>query len=280
MNDKMKQVVIDVVEEVADSPEEKDELYERLSITLEQLYVAFINEGYEEIEAESKAIKLLKQDIYDEEMIKQTNEPIQTQILLTLALASILYSFSIYLVQLFIEGDAHIGWLLLSVSINVLLLLSIYRKVNVSRQWLINSLLIIHLLIYFSGLGLALSIDHFIATMFMIYDVLIMLLALVLIYIHVIFNHKITRLKKGFHFYNITIGLVIIGLNLFVFLLFALFSGYMGRNFLVLIPTLTWALLYMLQMKLIDKGWVKLASIIAIIPFLLTGGFIIFNLFI
>lgn len=280
MNDQMKQIINDIVNEVAESNDEKHELYERYYNSLEQLYAALIDQGYAQEEAETKAIELFKQDVYDEEMMVRPHEPIQTQILLTLAFASILYSFSVYLVQLFLEGDAYIWWLVLSVSINGLLLFSVYRKVNLKHQWLFNSLLIIHILIYFNGLGLALSIDHFITGMFTVYDILLMLLAIILIYIHVIFNNKMTRLKKGFHLYNITTGLVIIGLNLFVFVLVALFSGITSRNFLVIIPTLAWAVLYILQIKLLDRKWIKLAFIIAIIPLLVVSGFIVFNLFI
>src|SRR5690625_6386686 len=53
--------------------------------------------------------------------------PFRKLMFLILAIASFIYSYTVYSMQLFTEGNAHIGWLVLSVMTSSLLLLFVLR---------------------------------------------------------------------------------------------------------------------------------------------------------
>src|SRR5699024_6513679 len=123
------------------------------------------------------------------------------------------FTFLLYLAALIIERQALITWLLTSVAINVILLLFVARVLKADKKWLINTVLIGHIIVNYVGLTLALSLDSFLVTMYVIYAILLMLIATALIYLNIFFHWDMSSREKWFHIYNTTTGIIIIALN-------------------------------------------------------------------
>lgn len=279
MNETFKKYVTDIVNETGSSPETKADLFEELTAHLEDSYEAFIKDGFNENEAEKQAIQNFGDVKEIGNDLRQAMFPYQRELLFTLAISSIIYSFLVYLVQLFIEGDAHIWWLIPSIFISSVLLFFVFQVLREDgRKWL-NTALVFHIIIYFLGLGLAVGLDSFLVSMLAIFCVLIILLALTLVYLNVTFHREMHKLEKGFHFFNMSLGLIIIAVNLFFIWAFLLFSeGLTVKSAFLLTPIVLWVLSYIIQIRFLNKGWIKASFGVAAIPALLVGGIILFQI--
>lgn len=266
MNKTFKEYVSTIVNEVDCSTEIKSDISEELMSHLEESYEALINEGYSKEVAEKKALRAFGHAEKIGNEICQAMYPYQRELLFTLAVSSFIYSFLVYLIQLFHEGDAHIIWLIMSVGMSSVLLLFVFHIIKTEGKRQLNTALVIHTIIYFFGLGLALGTDHFLTAMLSIYSILIMVLALIIIYLNVIFHWEMSRLKKGFHIFNMSTGLIIIAVNLFFVWMSLIFSHITIRSLLLLIPTGLWILSYVMQILFINRGSVKLGTAVALIP--------------
>lgn len=281
MNDTFKRYVTDIVNQIDGSVETKEDLFEELMSHLEESYQSFIKDGYDKDEAEKKVLRAFGDTMEIGHELQQAMYPYQQKLLFTLSITSIIYSFLIYLIQLFNEGDAYILWLIMSVGINVLLLLFVFNVIRANGKRQVNTVLVIHIVIYFFGLGLALGLNHFLVSMLSIYSLLIMVLAITLIYLNVIFHWEMSKLKKGFHIFNISTGLFIIVANLFAVWVFLVFSeGFTPRFLLLFIPFILWVISYIVQMAFIHKGLVKAGIAVACVPALLVGGIVLLEMFI
>lgn len=269
MNKTFKKYVSTIVNEVDCSTEIKSDLSEELMSHLEESYEALINDGYSKEKAEKEALRTFGRAEKIGNEICQAMYPYQRELLFTLSVSSFIYSFLVYLIQLFNEGDAHIIWLIMSVGMSSFLLLFIFHIIKTDGKRWLNTTLVIHSIIYFYGLGLALGTEHFLTAMLSIYSILIMVLALIIIYLNVIFHWEMSRLKKGFHIFNMSTGLIIIGVNLYIIWVFLIFSEPTIKSLLLLIPIVFWILSYIMQILFINKGAVKLGTAIALIPALL-----------
>lgn len=279
MNNTFKNYVTNIVDQTDSSPEIKADLFEELMTHLEESYEVLVNEGFTQKEAEKEVLRSFGDEDEIGNDIRKAMYPYQKELLGVLAVTSLIYSFLIYLFQLFNEGDAHIWWLIISVSISSVLLFLMLKRNRIEKKRWRNTLLVIYLVIYFfGGLGLALGLNHKLAIIFVIYCILIVLLALILIYLNVIFHWEMSKLKKGFHLFNMSTGLLIIGANLFVIWAILLFSdGLTGRAFLLFLPIFSWLLAYIIQILFVRQGLIKSAVIFALIPALLVGSIVIFR---
>ncbi len=207
---------------------------------------------------------------------------------MTLAISSMVFTICVYLAKLFIEGDAHIVWLVVSMIMSTsILVLSIYPIAFFNRKkWLI-ALLIFHIIIYAFG---ATFIDGGLYSFSIVFTPLnlfwgfIILLTLIMIYRamthnYLANNHPLPMHAKTLHILNMISGLFVIpvGIYFFTFFLAIAYSGngFSGifkslfsifYTFFPLLLILLWLVLYIIQIKLVRKKKVKIAYSIVCLP--------------
>ncbi len=276
MNTTFHRFVENIVQQTDAPLYEKEDLYEELLVHLELSYAGLLREGYSEKEAELKAMACFGDEKQIGRQIQQAMFPYRKQMLLALVIASLLFSFAVYISQLVVEGNALITWLLLSVSISVCLLAFSLQPISfLNRRVWINSLLLIHLFIYLLGVGFANSVDAIISVPLTFLAWGILLLTIVLVYRTTIFDYQSRKqkLKKEvmiLHALNITWGIFIISATLFFLWAFLAFSTgeFNPRILLFLLPLLIWIIAYIAQITLLSKGKKKSAYLIATVPFI------------
>ncbi|MDN4608515.1 hypothetical protein [Sporosarcina highlanderae] len=192
------------------------------------------------------------------ELVQEKMYPYRKGMMLVLSMGSLLFAYILYLSQLFVMGDAHIIWLVFAVLISTSILMVTVRPVILlNRRLWMNSLLLVHLLIYFYGLLLASDINQPYSSGLTIIAVILVLLSIVLVYRTTIYDFPSKRQRlikdtRRLHFINITTGIFIILVTLFFLWAFLLFSGRATLGFLTLLtPISGWILSYTLQMKLL-----------------------------
>ncbi|MBS4209924.1 permease prefix domain 1-containing protein [Bacillus sp. FJAT-50079] len=276
MNATFRRFVEKIVQQTDASPDEKEDLYEELLIHLELSYEQQLKEGYSEQEAESRALKFFGDEENIGSQIQQAMFPYRKEMILILAFASILFSVSVYVSQLVVDGNAVIAWLLISMSVSTSLLFFSLRPIPfLNRRLWLNSLLLIHLFTYLFGVGFASSVDALISAPLTILAWGILLLTLVLIYRTTILDYQSYKQKykkqiQIFHALNITWGIIIICATLFfIWALLAFSGGMTSSNFLIFVPLFIWMVAYIAQILFLSKEMKKSAYVVAIIPFIL-----------
>ncbi|MGG3943274.1 permease prefix domain 1-containing protein [Peribacillus psychrosaccharolyticus] len=117
---------------------ERADLYEELLIHLELARDEWMMKGKTIDESEDLAIKSFGDSGLIGSQIQQAMFPYRKELLLTLSTASILFSISYYLGQLFGSFDALIWWLVpIMTTSTVLLLLSLNGAIFVNRKKLV-----------------------------------------------------------------------------------------------------------------------------------------------
>lgn len=284
MNTTFHRYVKKIVQQTDAPPDEQEDLYEELLIHLEMSYEQYVKEGYSPQEAEQKTLESFGIEENIGQQIQQAMFPYRKEMLLILATASLLLSFSVYVSQLIIERDALITWLLLSVAVSVcLLFFSIQPVPFFNRRLWMNSLLITHLAIYLIGAGFASSVDAPIATPLIVVSWGIILLTIALVYRTTIFDYQSSKLRlkkqqKIFHALNITWGIIIISSTLFFLWAFLAFGGggfTIRALFILTGPVVIWIATYSIQMALLKKGKKKVAYFTGAIPFALVLAIVI-----
>ncbi|WP_163970397.1 permease prefix domain 1-containing protein [Oceanobacillus halotolerans] len=146
MTDQFKRVVERTVQQIEGNGQEKDDLYEELMIHLEMSKEQHMKEGLSEKEAEIKAMEAFGDEVSVGEQIQQAMFPYRKEMMMLLAVGSILFTSGVYLAQLFVEGDAYMLWLVLSMSVSTsLFIFSIQSVAFLNRRLWMNSLLLIHI---------------------------------------------------------------------------------------------------------------------------------------
>ncbi|WP_404328681.1 permease prefix domain 1-containing protein [Mesobacillus maritimus] len=254
--------------------EEKEDLFEELMVHLELSRGELMSQGMSEGEAELKAMKLfgVEEDIGGQ--IQQSMYPYRKELILTLSIGSILFTVSLYLLSLFHEGNAHIGWLLVSMVVSTILLLIAINQISLlnRRRWL-NSLFITHISTSLFGYAIVSAMDHPAQLAMVIANWVIIFLALVLVYQTTIYESKSQKVlgkeSKRLHQVNFILGIVTIGFCLFFIggglMLFGGFHLYM---ILMSLPLVLWICLYYGQMKLIHKHK-RMAYLLAVLSVLI-----------
>jgi hypothetical protein len=239
--------------------DEKDDLFEELMVHLEISREELMNQGMGAREAELRAMELfgIEEDIGSQ--IQQSIYPFRKELILTLSIGSIFYTISLYLFSLFHEGNAHIGWFIVSMFVStILLLIALNQIVLLNRRRWLNSLFITHIFTSLFGYAIISAIEHVAQFAMAIANWSIILLALVLVYQTTIYESTSQKVlgkeSKRLHQVNFIVGIVTIGFSLFFIgggLM--LFGGLHPYMILMCIPFLIWMSLYYGQMKLIQK---------------------------
>ncbi|MGG0669244.1 permease prefix domain 1-containing protein [Lederbergia citrisecunda] len=272
MNQVFQRFVEGIVKETDSNQEEREDLYEELLSHLECSFIDYKKQGFTEEEAMRTAMTNFGEEREIGQQLQQAMYPYRREMMLGLSVASLLLAYGVYLSQLFVMGDAHIPWLVVAVLSSTALLLITVRPISsLNRRLWMNSLLLIHIMIFFYGLLLATDVYHPISIGLTIIAGLILLLAVVLVYRTTIYDYSSNRQPwakdaKRIHFINISTGIVIILITLFFLWAFLLFSSEISPAFfLLLIPLGLWILSYTSQMQLLAKQQKKWAYTIVFI---------------
>lgn len=286
MNAVFERFVNNVVQETDCSRDEREDLFEELLVHLECAASDYQRNGYSEKEAEQMAMASFGDGKYVGKTLQQAMYPYRRQMLLVLSVSSLLLTYGLYLSQLFVMGDMHIGWLLLGVvTSSSLLFLTLRPVVSLNRRAVMNTLLVIHLTVMAAGLLLAMDLYKPYSTIFLVYDGLVLLLGLVLIFRTTIYDVPATdvNLQTGtriLHYYNLFMGLLLVCGTLFFLYVYMIFAtdGYLGLWKLA-VPLVVWGIVYGLQLSLLKRhrqrtAWV-MAALQLVMPFALFGLWIL-----
>lgn len=265
MKGKIAAHVDEVLKQIDGSREEKNDLHAELTDHLQLTYEAALQAGLSEEEAIEKTFE----DFGDAKTvgaeIQAAMYPFRKMLLSALAVASLGYVYAAYLYELFVHGEAAFMWLLLGVTTSSLLLMialqvfpTFDRKVN------INTILIVHALIFLVATGL----EELLAIVAWV----IVGGAVGLIYRTTIIDYNFKQTKyqqqlKRCHIYNITVGLFIVGMTLFLLGTLLLFSGgFLIGMLFFLVPLIVWIVAYRIQVTLINRGQRAGAMFIGLLP--------------
>lgn len=265
MNLKISHQIERVLQEIDGTKKEKEDLYWELTDHLQLSSEAWMKSGLTEEEAIDKAIEEFGNAEKVGREIQKSMYPLRKILLVILATASLLFSFSIYLIELFMFGDAHYAWMLFSVaSSSLLLVIALQLFVSFDRKIIINSLLIVHALIYLLGVGFSSPLT--------IVAWAIVIFTISLIYRTTLVDYDF-RAKdaqkplKFFHLYNITIGLIIIGVTLFLASVLLAFADEFTFGMLFfLTPFVIWLFVYYIQINLVMRKHILMAVSIGVFP--------------
>ncbi|MFJ7744493.1 permease prefix domain 1-containing protein [Peribacillus sp. NPDC097295] len=259
MKTKFERYIQKIVNQTDCTKEEKEDMYEEILVHLEMSQADLIKQGHSPQQAEKMAIDLFGEEWEIGSQIQQALFPYRKELMLTLSIVSILYTFSVYSLQLFQNGDAYIGWLLFSILTSATLLsLTLNLLVSINRKIWINTALVTHTLVYLYGWGVASALDFTMFPLFSLIIAAILLLSLYLIYKTALvlpsYTGKSLRKAKRLHIFNITLGVLIMAVTIFYLYIFLIFSSEI-QLFMVLffIPAVLWISLYILQIKLLKK---------------------------
>lgn len=269
MKSRLQHYVENIVTHTECSEKEKEDLYEELMTHLELARDEFINEGLTLKEAEEKAMELFGAEGEIGSQLQQAIFPFRKEMLLTLALSSILFTISAYLASLFLEGNANIGWLGISMILGgFLLFLPLNQHYHLNKKLWLNSLLILQILNLLYGLLIVSSLPNNSNVGLTIWVWLNIALAIILVYRTTVYDYR-ERYYKIIHGINIVSGMIIIGGTLFFGLSVMIMAGSIPpKLYIFLIPFAIWLVLYVVQMELARK-YRKVAYFMSSLPFIM-----------
>lgn len=269
MKSKLERYVEYIVRHTESSKEEKEDLYEELLIHL-QISRDYLMEQEElTLEmAEEKAMQLFGQEGEIGIQIQQALFPYRKELMLTLSISSILFTISIYLLSLFVKGDAYIGWLCYSMGLSTMLLfLPLNQHFHFNRKLWINGLLVFHTLGQLYGWLIVSQLDLSANVGLTIWVWLNVALSIGLVYRTTIYDYGTNEKHMKFlHGLNITSGIIITGISLFLIVGGLIMIG--EFHFMMVMfasPIAVWIALYVAQLKLAKKNK-RMAFVVGIIP--------------
>lgn len=276
MKSKFERYIEKILRQTECSKEEKDDMYEEFMLHLELSRDELMKAGMSEKEAELKAIERFGLESEIGYQLQQAIFPYRKELMLALSSLSFVYTISLYLVSIFAEGDAHIGWFIFSMTIHSVLLLIALNQFQWNRRGWMNGLFISHILTYIYGYGIVSSIEHPVQLSLAILNGALIILALYLIYQTTIHDGTFMKETKVLHRMNFVSGLLISGITLFyLWVGMMLFGRIHPIMLVVLIPFVLWILLYFGQLKLIEKNK-RIAFSLAVVSILISALLLVF----
>ncbi|WP_078549183.1 permease prefix domain 1-containing protein [Litchfieldia alkalitelluris] len=269
MKSKLERYVENIVHHTESSKKEKEDLYEELLIHLQISRDYLIEaEGLTSDEAEERAMQLFGQEGEIGSQIQQALFPYRKELMLTLSISSIIATISIYLLSLFVEGDAYIGWLCYSMVLSsMLLFLPLNQHFHINKKFWINGLLIFHTLGHLYGWLIVGQLDHSGNVGLTIWVWLNIALSIVLVYWITTYDYGSNeKYMKLLHGLNIASGIIVIGISLFLIIGGLIMIG--EFHFMMVVfacPIAVWTALYMAQVKLAKRNK-KAAFVLGMIP--------------
>lgn len=275
MNSSFHHFVDKIVQQTTGNKTEKDDLYDELMVHLEMSREQFRKEGFNEKQAERKAMEHFGDADEIGDQIRRAMFPFRKIMMLALASVSIIFSFGVYLAWLFLENESVIGWLFISVIISSCLFYAAIKPASsLNRRFRLNTVLIIHIFLYVYGALLASGIAHPTSIPLIILSWLIILFDIILLFQTTLNNYQSTKYKldkqfKMLHIFNMSAGIIVICTTLFFLWGIVAFSSEITLRMLMLfIPFIIWLIAYILQMNFLSRNK-RIAYMIAIVPMII-----------
>lgn len=279
MSEVFERFVSGIVRQTDSNQEERDDLSEELLSHLQCSYEDLHSQGYSKEEAVKMAMMNFGDDQEVGKQLQQAMYPYRREMMLVLSVSSLVFAYSVYALQLFTRGDAHMIWLLLAVVVSASILTITLRPVqSMNRRLWMNGLLLSHIAIFAAGSLLAADLEFSYSAVLSIFSYAVVLLSIILVYRTTIYDYPsskqpLQKHAKWIHFINITIGIILTYITLFFAWAIMLFAGDMNSVFLlILIPLILWGIFYMVQLKLLASKLKAPAYAIAIFEVLLVAG--------
>lgn len=275
MNEVFERFVSSIVSQTDCSYEERIDLSEELLSHLECSYEDFQDQGFSKEEAMEMAMMNFGDEKKVGKQLQQAMYPYRREMMLILASASLVMVYSVYFLQLFTRGDAHIIWLVLASFTGAsILTVTLHPVRSLNRRLWMNVLLISHILIFAYGALLASDLELLYSDVLSFFSYAIVLLSIILIYRTTIFDfpsnkQPLQKVVKWIHFINITIGIVFIWITLFLLSVFLLIAEEFHALLLLgFVPIMLWIISYAVQMRLLANSRKVLTYIIALLQIL------------
>lgn len=279
MNEVFQRFVSSIVSQTDCNYEERIDLSEELLSHLHCSYEDLRSKGYSKEEAMKMAMMNFGNEKKVGKQLQQAMYPYRREMMLILASASLVMAYSVYLLQLFTRGDAHIIWLALAAFISAsVFTVTLHPVQSLNRRLWMNVLLISHIFIFAYGALLASDLDLIYSGVISFFSYAIVLLSIILIYRTTIFDfpsnaQPLEKDAKWIHFINLTIGIVLTLITLFLLWAFMLFAEEFHAFFLlVFVPIVIWMVSYAAQMRLLATSRKILTYIIALLQILVIGA--------
>ena len=189
-----------------------------------------------------------------------------------LSISSLLFTYSVYLIQLFTIGDAYTGWMLISVLMgSVLLFSSTHPKSWMSRRIVMNTLLVTNTFSVGYGTFLALGMLRPYSSFLSIIGYLLVAGILASIYVTSLVP-EIAVNAKVVHGLTITIGIALSAGTLYFVYIFYLFSeDGIGEIWKLFVPLALYGIVYIIQMQALNVQRKGIAYSMAALQILLPG---------
>lgn len=275
MNEVFERFVSSIVSQTDCSYEERIDLSEELLSHLECSYEDFQDQGFSKEEAMEMAMMNFGDEKKVGKQLQQAMYPYRREMMLILASASLVMVYSVYFLQLFTRGDAHIIWLVLASFTGAsILTVTLHPVRSLNRRLWMNVLLISHILIFAYGALLASDLELLYSDVLSFFSYAIVLFSIILIYRTTIFDfpsnkQPLQKVVKWIHFINITIGIVFIWITLFLLSVFLLIAEEFHALLLLgFVPIMLWIISYAVQMRLLANSRKVLTYIIALLQIL------------
>ncbi|ARD47769.1 hypothetical protein SporoP37_06215 [Sporosarcina sp. P37] len=259
-----------VVKQTDCNAEEREDLKEELLSHLYCAYEDLQKQGYPEEEAMKMAMENFGDEKEVGKQLQHAMYPYRREMMIGLAGVSLLFIYSTYLLQLFIIGDAEMIWLCLAVLVSAsILTLTMHPVAALNRRLMVNGLLIAHILLAIYGSLLAGYVDSPYSSILVWLWIGIILFSIILVYRTTIYDYPsssqtLQKDAKRIHFVNLTVGLLVMALSLFLLWAFMIFAAEMSASLLLLaIPLVIWAVLYAIQLRLLAAHRKKTAYSVA-----------------
>lgn len=282
MNARFHDFANEIVKQTDEVHVDKEDLYIEVMNHLEKSKAKFVKDGFDEKQAEQKAMENFRNISEVAGQVQQPIFPFMKMMLLTLAVTSIVYSFATSSIWLYLENDTNIVWFMISVINSSFIYVCAVKPI--SRKLWLNTVLIIHIFIYFFGAVLIFGLKDPISTILGLLSLFIVLLSIVLVSLTLVYHkqsskHKLSKQTKLLHVLNITTGIILVGATKLVLWLLLAFSGEMTlAGSVIFSPLFIWFITYILQIKYITKNNKQVAYGLAVIPVFLLIVIIAFSI--
>ncbi|MDW0110877.1 hypothetical protein [Sporosarcina aquimarina] len=187
-----------------------------------------------------------------------------------LSIFALLFTYSVYLLQLFTLGDAYMGWLLISIVMgSALLFSSTHPKSWMNRRSVMNTFLVLNTLSVGYGTFLALGMLRPYSSILSIIGYLLVAGIVIGIYATSLVREPSAN-AKVLHGFTITIGIALSAGTLYFVYIFYLFSEEgNSETWKLFVPLGVYGIVYIIQMKALKIQRTKVAYSIAAIQILI-----------
>ncbi|WP_080872014.1 permease prefix domain 1-containing protein [Oceanobacillus timonensis] len=253
--------VEDVLKQMQSPEDEREEIREELLSHLNEAKSNYISEGLSEKQAEKQVIDAFGNSHRIGRELQESKYPFQRGLLYLIGIITLLFGIIFYVNLAFVIREPDPVWLAIQLLAGSTVVLAAINISFVGRYfYLLNVLLMLHII--WNGINVVLmqSLSQWQAVLFSVYLFILIGLDLLFVFRNSYYstNQAERKLQKqGFvkfsYMMNLLYGIIIIVVCLFFLWTFLAFTGPSVAAFIMLIPILIWLIFYKYQMRFIAR---------------------------